>query len=166
MYVAQGTDQGLRLIAARMIARDATVAHSLVPAVTRKRSIAGALCVTAGLAYSVWGPMPLCGLCVGGLVVGTLPYSLSLDWLAWGLSQFGWLGLWRACVVLIITATSLLGFILMPDPRVALIVGNSVGSVVGSGALWILWRTSWQQHLQQPSAAIEDVARQLRGRPR
>jgi len=163
IYATQGTDLGFRLIGTRLIARNANLANSIVPLISRKRSFTGALCVTAGLIYAFWGPMPTYArLCVAGFVLGILPYALSLDWLAWGLSHFGWLGSWRAGVGIILTAGSLIGFHFIADPRVSLILANFVAFAIGSFALWILWRVSWKKRLPSSSLPTEDGSHDLR----
>jgi len=48
MYVAFGTDQGLRMIGARLVARDASEAPAIMRHVQRKRLISCAICVALG----------------------------------------------------------------------------------------------------------------------
>src|SRR6267378_7373291 len=98
-YVTSGTHQGLRMIGARLVARDARDAPAVIRHVLRKRMITCAICVALGSVYALWGPIPgNARFYVLGLVLGVIPYALSLDWLAWGLGRFGWLGVWRGGV--------------------------------------------------------------------
>lgn len=162
MYVMQGTDQGFRLIGARIVGRDASLALRVVPLITRRRIVTGTLCVAAGLAYALWGPMPpYARFCVAGFVIGLLPYAVSLDWLAWGLSHFGWLGSWRAGVAFGLAAGSLLGFQFISDPRLSLVSANLVSMGLGSLLLWIVWRRTWRNHLP-PASSPDDAVNQLR----
>lgn len=162
-FAMQGTDQGFRLIGARLVARNANFANSVVPLISKKRSITGTICVTAGLIYAFWGPVPTYARpCVAGFVLGVLPYALSLDWLAWGLSHFGWLGSWRGGVGILLTAGSLIGFHFVADPRVSLICANFMAFALGAVMLWMLWRDSWKKPVQPFSLQSEEVAHDLR----
>lgn len=162
-YLIQGTDQGFRLIGARLVARDANFALTVVPAVTRKKATAGLICVAAGLAYALCGPMPTYSrLCVAGFVLAILPYALSLDWLAWGLSHFGWMGSWRAGIGLIFMAGSFIGFRFISDPRLSLVGANMASIVAGSFVLWLVWRLSWRKHLRAAPVTVDDCAHELR----
>jgi O-antigen/teichoic acid export membrane protein len=92
-YVTMGTDLGLRMIGARIVARDASMAPAIIPHVLRKRLISCAVCVSLASIYALWGPVPAGARpYVLGFALGVFPYAFSLDWLAWGLNHFGWLG--------------------------------------------------------------------------
>jgi O-antigen/teichoic acid export membrane protein len=164
-YVTQGTDQGFRYIGARIVARDASRAPSIVRLITKRKCILGTLCVAAGISYALCGPVPeYARLFLAGFVLGMLPYAFSLDWLAWGLSHFGWLGSWRAGVSLVLAAGSLIGFQVVRDPRVAIVCANFASYASGTAVLWVVWRVSWRCRLQTPAATEQDDAYELRWR--
>src|SRR5258707_2346203 len=57
-YVTMGTDLGLRMIGARIVARDASAAPAIIPLVLRKRLISCSVCVLLASIYAMWGPIP------------------------------------------------------------------------------------------------------------
>src|SRR6185437_747209 len=51
-YVMMGADQGLRLIGARLVARQPSTAHEVIRHVLKKRITSGLVCVALGAAYA------------------------------------------------------------------------------------------------------------------
>jgi O-antigen/teichoic acid export membrane protein len=165
LYAMQGTDLGFRTIGMRVVARDPQLAPMTVSDVLKKRSITGTLAIVAALIYGFYGPMPdYARLCVVGFVIGIIPYLFSLDWLAWGLSQFGWLSAWRAGVAVAFAATSFAGFRILSDARVALVVGNFVSMLLGSAVLWLIWRYRWKAECATLPGMLSDSREEFRWR--
>jgi O-antigen/teichoic acid export membrane protein len=144
-YVTMGTDLGLRSIGARLVAGDASSAPAIIRHVLRKRLISCLLCISLGCIYALWGPVPAAArLYVLGFTLGVLPYAFSLDWLAWGLNHFGWLGAWRGGVGLLfalgaISAIRASGATLLP-----ITIANAASAGLGTILLWALWRFRWE----------------------
>jgi len=162
-FVMMGTDLGLRLIGARLVARDANLAPAIIPQVIKKRLLSCAVCVSLASIYALWGPLPAgARLYVLGFTLGVLPYAFSLDWLAWGLNHFGWLGVWRGGVGLLfafgaIAAIRASGFSLLP-----ITIANAASGILGVIVLWTLWRYRWQPSLSIPKQDTAEMDHQFR----
>lgn len=161
-YVIIGTDQGLRLIAARLVAQDAGVVPLIIRAVVIKRLISCAICVCLSSAYAIWGPVPReSRLYVLGIVLAVIPYAFSLDWLAWGLNRLGWLGFWRAIVGLSFMTIAILAMHFSGSPLLPIVVGNAVSVIIGAVLLWLLWRYRWAPTVETATTNVSDVQAQL-----
>jgi hypothetical protein len=89
-YVMECSDQGLKLIGARLLARNGSLVGYLVPLIVKRRIAVTLLAILVGTTYAVFGPVPLAArVCVLAFNLAAFPYSLALDWVAWGL-------VWRA----------------------------------------------------------------------
>lgn len=162
-YVTFGTDQGLRMIGARIVARDASAASAVMRIVLRKRLISCGVCVVLGSAYALWGPIPgNARFYVLGFVLAVIPYAFSLDWLAWGLNHLGWLGAWRGGVSVLfmfgaIASIRVSGVTLLP-----ITIANALSAALGAALLWGLWLFRWKSN--QPELKHEDsqIENQLR----
>src|SRR5271157_4389509 len=98
-YVLELSDQGLKLIGARILARNKELVSFVVPFVLKRRAALTAVAVTLGALYAVIGPVPPeTRLCVLAFDFAAVPYAFALDWVAWGLGHFGVLSLWRGGV--------------------------------------------------------------------
>jgi len=165
LYATQGTDVGFRLIGARLIARSPASAPIVVSILLGKRSITGCLAIAAALLYAFLAPMEgYARLCVAGFAIGLVPYLFSLDWLAWGLNRFGWLSAWKAGVTITFALASFVGFRLLSDARVSLVVANFVSLSLGSLVLWIIWRDKWKPGIasstgSEPLAEAQEALR-------
>jgi O-antigen/teichoic acid export membrane protein len=144
-YVTMGTDLGLRMIGARIVARDASTAPAIIPHVLRKRLISCAVCVSLASIYALWGPVPAgARLYVLGFALGVFPYAFSLDWLAWGLNHFGWLGVWRGGVGLLFALGAIAAIRASGTTLLPITIANAASAILGSVLLWALWRFRWQ----------------------
>jgi O-antigen/teichoic acid export membrane protein len=163
LYVTFGTDQGLRMIGARLVARDAGDAPEVVRHVLRKRLISCVVCVALGSAYAFWGPIPKnARFYVLGFVLAVIPYAFSLDWLAWGLDQFGWLSAWRGGVGLLFVAAAIAAIRISGTTLLPITIANAASAIFGAVMLWALWHFRWQ--LSRPAEKHEssDIGDQLR----
>jgi O-antigen/teichoic acid export membrane protein len=148
-YVSMGADQGLRLIGARLVARDPNCSRLVVDLVLRRRLVSCSVCVVLGCLYALWAPLPdNARYCVLGFVLGVIPYAFSLDWLAWGLNRIGWLGTCRASMGLLFAITAIVGMQLSGKRVLVLTIANGFTAMGGAALLWFAWRRSWQHELQ------------------
>jgi O-antigen/teichoic acid export membrane protein len=155
-YVILGTDQGLRMIGARLVARDAGAASEIIRHVLRKRLISCAVCVAVGAAYALKGPVPTnARYYILGFVLGVIPYAFSLDWLAWGLDHFGWLGAWRGCTSLLFVLSAVVAIRISGTTLLPITVANAVSAALGAVLLWGLWRFSWRSY--PPASVVENT---------
>jgi O-antigen/teichoic acid export membrane protein len=162
-YVTLGTDQGLRMIGARLVARDASAAPEIMRHVLRKRLISCAICVLLGSAYALWGPVPAnARFYVLGFVVGVIPYAFSLDWLAWGLDHFGWLGAWRGGVGLLFVLGAIVAIRGSGTTLLPITIANGASAVFGAIILWAHWHYRWQSPHSEPQHQDSEIANQLR----
>lgn len=163
MYVTFGTDQGLRMIGARLVARDASAAPVIMRHVLRKRLISCAICVTLGSAYALWGPVPgNARFYVLGFVLAVIPYAFSLDWLAWGLDHFGWLGAWRGGVGLFFVLGAIAAIRTSGATLLPITIANAASTVLGAVLLWTLWRFRWQSPPSESKHEPGEIESQFR----
>jgi O-antigen/teichoic acid export membrane protein len=161
-YVTLGTDQGLRMIGARLVARDASAAPAILRHVLRKRLISCAICVALGSAYALWGPVPgNARFYVLGFVLAVIPYAFSLDWLAWGLDHFGWLGAWRGGVGLFFVLGAIAAIRTSGTTLLPITIANAASVVLGAILLWALWRFRWQSPHSESRHQNSEIANQL-----
>jgi O-antigen/teichoic acid export membrane protein len=163
MYVTFGTDQGLRMIGARLVARDASAAPAIMRHVLRKRLISCAVCVSLACVYALWGPVPAnARLYVVGFALAVIPYAFSLDWLAWGLDHFGWLGAWRGGVGLFFVLGAIAAIRVSGTTLLPITIANATSAVLGAVLLWALWRFRWQSPHSESQHQSSEIANQLR----
>lgn len=162
-YVTMGTDLGLRLIGARLVARDASAAPAIIRHVLRKRLISCVVCVSLASVYALWGPVPTgARLYVLGFTLGVFPYAFSLDWLAWGLNHFGWLGGWRGGVGLLFALGSIAAIRASGATLLPITIANAASAILGAGLLWALWRFCWQSPHSESKREIAEIDNQFR----
>jgi O-antigen/teichoic acid export membrane protein len=162
-YVIMGTDQGLRLIGARLVAQDPSVAPTIILPIVRKRIASCAACVLLACIYAMRGPVPQqARLYVLGFALAVIPYAFSLDWLAWGLNHLGWLGAWRAIVSLSFTLTAVLGIYLCHTTLLPITISNGVSVILGALLLWVMWHFRWKRHLGPAAISDSIVVKQVR----
>jgi O-antigen/teichoic acid export membrane protein len=162
-YVMVGTDQGLRLVGARVISKSPAAARTIIPIVFRKRLTTCVLSVALAVAYAAFGPIPpVSRVMVIGFVVPVIAYAFSLDWLAWGLNYLGTLGWWRGGVSIVFVFTAIVAIELGQHPQGSIIAANAFSTIAGAVVLWLIWRRIWSKHSQATPAAPEDLLRELR----
>ncbi len=155
-YVTLGTDQGLRLVGARLVARNGAAAPLIVKRVLLKRLFSCATCVTVGCTYALYGPVPQSARSyILGFVLGVVPYAFSLDWLAWGLDKFAWLGVFRGGVTVLFLIGSITGIVLARTTLWALTLANGLAATLGAVGLWTVWLLRWKPQLIKDTPALE-----------
>jgi O-antigen/teichoic acid export membrane protein len=161
MYVMEGSDQGYKLVGARMVARQPELAAAVVPIVLRRRTLLALLCIALAAAYAMLGPVPAnARLCVLAFAFAVLPYALSLDWMAWGLGHFGTLAVWRSGSGILYVALAIAGMLLAMNPVAALSAANFSAATAGAVLLWLVWRMRWRPKAGQLSTAAKEAAQQ------
>jgi len=140
-YVMAGSDQGLKLIGVRLLARDHGLAGYLVPAIGRLRAGFTAAAVALGLVYGLFGPVPDAARgCIVMFVLAVVPYAFALDWVAWGLGRFGLLATWRSGVVVAYVALAIAAMQATNRPVAAIAGANFLATTIGALFLWVVWR--------------------------
>ena len=162
LYVTEGSDQGLKLIAVRLLARNRELADYLVAAVGRLRAGFAAVAVLLGAGYGLFGPVPAAArVCVVGFVVSVLPYACSLDWVAWGLGHFGLLATWRSGVSILYVLIAIIGMRMTGRPIASIVAGNFTAAAAGALFLGLVWRLRWkQQAANEVFPAVVQAARE------
>lgn len=161
-YVMMGADQGLRLIGARLVARQPSTAHEVIRHVLKRRITSGLVCVALGAAYAFRGPVPAqARWLIFGVVIAVIPYVFSLDWLAWGLDHFGWLGVWRGGVGLIFATSAILAMHLTRTILLPVTIANGASVLLGAGLLGLLWILRWEPNLARTVPATMRVSLQI-----
>ena len=144
-YVMMGTDLGLRLIGARLVARDASAAPAVIRHVLRKRVISCVVCISLASIYALWGPVPaVARWYILGFTLGVFPYAFSLDWLAWGLNHFGWLGTWRGGVGILFAGGAIAAIRASGTTLLPITIANAGSIILGACLLYALWKFRWQ----------------------
>src|SRR5258708_12367375 len=162
-YVTLGTDQGLRMIGARLVARDASAAPAIMRHVLRKRLISCAIGVVLGSAYALWGPVPAnARFYVLGFVLAVIPCGLALDWLAWGLDHFGWLGAWRGGVGLFFVLGAIAAIRVSGATLLPITIANAASAVLGAVMLWALWHFRWKSSHSESWDKNREIGEQFR----
>lgn len=160
MYVTLGTDQGLRLVGSRLVARNGRAAPLVIRHVLLKRLCSCAACVACGCAYALWGPVPEAArLYILGFVLGVLPYAFSLDWLAWGLDKFAWLGAFRGGVTVIFLIGAITGIEMTRTTLLPITLANGFAATIGALALWLAWNFQWKARVATGIEASEAVVK-------
>ena len=160
LYVIAGSDQGLKLIAVRLLARNHELAGYLVPAVLRLRAGFTAAAVLLGVGYGLFGPVPPSArACVVAFSLAVIPYSCALDWVAWGLGQFGLLATWRSGVSILYVLIAIAAMQVTGRPVASMATGNATGAALGALFLWVVWHFRWRRSAADPSPAVVQAAR-------
>lgn len=163
LYVTLGTDQGLRLIGARLVARHGGGASVIIREILVKRLLSCAVCVALGCTYALYGPVPHSARpYVLGFVLAVVPYAFSLDWLAWGLNKFAWLGGFNGGVRVLFLVGCLIGIILTKKTLLPLILANGCAAILGALALWTVWRLRWKNEVDSNLVAEDLIRREIR----
>ena len=164
-YVMELSDQGLKLIGARILARNADLASYLVPFVLKRRVALTAGAAALGALYAVIGPVPPeARACVLAFDVAVVPYAFALDWVAWGLGHFGVLSLWRSGVSVVYVGLAIVAMQLTMRPIASISGANILSAVLGAVFLWTIWKLRWNRSVSQPPPAslLSVVTEELR----
>jgi O-antigen/teichoic acid export membrane protein len=164
-YVMALSDQGLKLIGARILARNAELASFVVPFVQKRRAALTAGAVALGALYAVIGPVPPeARACVLAFDFTVVPYALALDWVAWGLGHFGVLSVWRSGVSIVYVGLAIAAMQLTMRPIASISGANILSALLGAGFLWVIWKLRWsrRQSERPPDSLLTAAADELR----
>ena len=164
-YVMELSDQGLKLVGARILARNAELAAYVVPFVLKRRALLVAVAVALGALYAVIGPVPAdARLCVLAFDFAVVPYAFALDWVAWGLGHFGVLSLWRGGVSIVYVGLAVVAMRLTLRPIASISAANIVSALLGAGFLWAIWKLRWSrtQEPQRDDSFVNGAKDELR----
>jgi len=163
-YAMEVSDQGLKLIGARLLARNAHLASYVVPFVLKRRAVLTAVAVGLGVLYALIGPLPAEARgCVIAFNLAIIPYAFALDWVAWGLGHFGVLALWRGGVSVAYVTVAIVAMRLTLRPIASIIGANVLSALLGAAFLWVIWRLRWSQPSRQvPQNLLTGAAKELR----
>ncbi len=154
-YVMELSDQGLKLVGARILARDHELVAYVVPLVLKRRAALTAAAVALGALYAVLGPVPPeARACVLAFDFAVVPYAFALDWVAWGLGQFGVLSLWRGGVSIVYVALAIVAMRFTFHPVASIAGANILSALLGAGFLWVIWKQRWSRPGKQ---LLQDV---------
>ena len=155
-YVMECSDQGLKLIGARVLARNHTLATFVVPFVLKRRAALTAIAIVLGAMYALLGPIPPAArVCVLVFDFAVVPYAFALDWVAWGLGHFGVLSIWRSGVSILYVAMAIVAMQLTMRPIASISGANILSALAGTGFLWIMWQFRWRK--LQGRATAEEI---------
>jgi O-antigen/teichoic acid export membrane protein len=153
-YVMELSDQGLKLIGARLLARNAELASFVVPFVLKRRAALTAGAVALGALYAVVGPVqPEARACVLAFDFAAVPYAFALDWVAWGLGHFGVLSLWRSGVSIVYVGLAIAAMQFTIGPITSISGANILSAAMGAAFLWVLWKLRWRGARNEPLPA-------------
>ncbi len=145
-YVMECSDQGLKLIGARLLARNHALITFVVPFVLKRRVALTAIAIVLGATYALLGPVPRAArACVLAFDLAVIPYAFALDWVAWGLGHFGVLSVWRSGVSILYVAMAIAAMQVAMHPVAAISGANILSAVVGAAFLWMMWRFRWKR---------------------
>jgi len=155
-YVMECSDQGLKLIGARVLARHHELVSHVVPLVVKRRAMLTAAAVALGALYAVIGPIPPeARACVLAFDLAVVPYAFALDWVAWALGHFGVLSLWRSGVSIVYVGLAVVAMRLTMRPIASIAGANILSALLGAGFLWVIWNRRWSRSSSgAPEAAL------------
>lgn len=143
-------DSGSRQIGARLVARSGACTQEIGHTVQRVRISLMVAALAAGCIYATF-TQPGYRLFVALYILGTAPYAIRLDWIAWGLSKFG-----RICLAQTASALIALGIssLVLLEPAAPWLTGLAVAWALGQlAAAIILWNLNPRP--PQPSDASQ-----------
>jgi len=145
-YVMECSDQGLKLIGARVLARNHALVTFVVPFVLKRRAALTVIAIVLGGMYALLGPVPPAArACVLVFDLAVIPYAFALDWVAWGLGHFGVLSIWRSGVSILYVAMAIAAMHLTMRPIASISGANILSALAGTGFLWMMWRLRWKK---------------------
>ena len=166
-YVMECSDQGLKMIGARLLARNPDLASYVVPFILKRRAVLAAAAVALGAVYAIIGPVPPeARACLLAFDFAVVPYAFALDWVAWGLGHFGVLSIWRSGISVVYVVLAIVAMRLTLRPIASISGANIVSAVLGAGFLWLLWKVRWSRPRGQtlPDSLRTAAADELRPR--
>jgi len=163
-FLLEFSDQGFRLIGARVVARNAAIVDFVVAFVVKRRVALAAIAMLLGAVYAMFGPVPTAArLCVLLFSFTVLPYALTLDWVAWGLGKFGVMAIWRSGVSILYVVLAIAGMYVTVYPVAAIGGANLASAAAGAGFLWVLYRVRWRRPTSVlPPQILEATRAELR----
>ena len=163
-YVMEISDQGLKLIGARVLARDHELVSCLVPFILKRRAALTAAAVALGALYAVLGPVPAeARVCVLAFDFAVVPYAFALDWVAWGLGHFGVLSLWRSSVSIVYVGLAIVAMHFAFPPIASISGANILSALLGATFLWVVWKRRWRPRGQLlPDSSLAAIGEDLR----
>src|SRR5271166_5011380 len=164
-YVMELSNQGLKLIGARILARNNELASYLVPFVMKRRAVLTVVAVGLGALYAAIGPVPAdARVCVLAFGFAVVPYAFALDWVAWGLGHFGVLSLWRSGVSIVYVVLAVVAMRFTARPIASISGANILSALLGAGFLWAIWKLRWSRTNSQepPGSLLMSAADELR----
>lgn len=162
-YVMELSDQGLKLIGARLLARNHALASFVVPFVLKRRAIFTLVAVALGAVYAVAGPVPAAArVCVLAFVGAVVPYAFALDWVAWGLGYFGVLSIWRSGVSVVYVALAITAMRFTMRPIASIAGANLLSALAGAAFLLLLWRRWKHRFGKAATGELAGAADELR----
>ncbi len=161
-YVTLLSDQGYKMVGARLVARNHEWAKMLAGNIVPRRVLLAVLASAGGCLYAMWGPMPsgARGL-VAVFSLCAIPAAFALDWVLWGTGSFYWLSGWKTLVAVIASGMAIVGMATTGRPLISISVGTICSSVIGSAALWLVIRRQWKT-VSYPKEEIAAVRSELR----
>ena len=155
-YVMECSDQGLKPIGARLLARNHALVTFVVPFVLKRRAALTAIAIVLGAMYALLGPIPPAArACVLVFDLAVVPYAFALDWVAWGLGYFGVLSIWRSGVSILYVAMAIAAMRFTMRPIASISGANLLSALAGAGFLWMMWRFRWRK--VQAGVTAEEV---------
>ncbi|MGA3136302.1 MAG: oligosaccharide flippase family protein [Terracidiphilus sp.] len=163
-YLTYSSDQGYKLIGARLVARNRNLGPHLIRFIVPRRVFLATLACLCGCIYALWGPMPAASRTITAVfAIAVIPSSFALDWILWGMGSFNLLSGWKALVSVAATGIAIAGMLLTAHPLWSISVGNLVAAVVGSALLWRFASAQWNLRSSEISPVeVEMVRSELR----
>jgi O-antigen/teichoic acid export membrane protein len=147
IYQMHAIDFGLRQTGARLVATHQNRLKQVVQFVQRRRIALAIGVIALGYLYGRDGPVQQDARTFVSLyALSIFGYSLSVDWLAWGVQRFALMSGWRAlvsAVALVLTVTGVATF------HVGLLIvpfAVALGYLVAGSWLWIGWARGLLAH--------------------
>jgi O-antigen/teichoic acid export membrane protein len=155
-YVMASSDLGLKLIGARLLARNHALAAFVVPFILKRRAALALIAMVLGAIYALLGPIPQAArACVLVFDFAVIPYAFALDWVAWGLGHFGVLSIWRSGVSILYVVIAIVAMQLTKRPIASISGANILSALAGAGFVWMMWRFRWKRC--QGSVTAEEI---------
>jgi O-antigen/teichoic acid export membrane protein len=150
LYLAHGTDFGLRHAGARLTAQHPKNYRVIVRFIQHRRMILAVLLSAAGCAYGAWGPVPSDARRLVSLyAIASVGYGFSVDWLAWGTQRFSLMSGWRALVSLIAMGITIGYAYFFHGSLLIIPLACGIAYVLADSLLWFGWARKLISHPSQ-----------------